>query len=155
MSEKRDRFFSDTRSCTAFGVTVRPVRAVDGLFSRPHSGGENAPGAKKNGRHDEPVAVHNHQHFGIRRASARRWKKRWSDRGLQVLDLKAAGALSCSSIIEAMQTGSHSIILASPCMHHAPSRGRRQASVGRRQTDMNPSNPTVATLADVARHYSR
>ena len=79
----------------------------------------------------------------------------WSDRGLQVLDLKAAGALSCSCVVEAIRAGSHSIKLASPIMHHAPSRGRCRASVGRRQTDMNPSNPRVATLSGVARHRTR
>ena len=72
----------------------------------------------------------------------------WSDRGLQVLDLKAAGALSCSCVVEDIQAGSHSIKLASPSMHHAPSRGRCRASVGRRQIDMNPSIPRVATLSD-------
>ena len=72
----------------------------------------------------------------------------WSDRGLQVLDLKAAGALSCSCVVEAIRAGSHSIKLASPSMHHAPSRGRCRASVGRRQTDMNPSIPRVDTLSD-------
>ena len=45
------------------------------------------------------------------------------DRGLQVDDLKAAGALSCSYVIGAHRTGSQRIILAQPCMHHAPSRG--------------------------------
>ena len=79
----------------------------------------------------------------------------WSDRGLQVLDLKAAGALSCSCVVEAIRAGSHSINLASPSMHHAPSRGRCRASVGRRRTDMNPSIPRVATLSDVARHRTR
>ena len=74
----------------------------------------------------------------------------WSDRDLQVFDLKAAGALSCSTMIEATQTESHSIILASQCMDHAPSRGRCRASVGRRRTDMNPSIPRVSTLSDVA-----
>ena len=72
----------------------------------------------------------------------------WSDRGLQVLDLKAAGALSCSCVVEDIRAGSHSIKLASPSMHHAPSRGRCRASVGRRRTDMNPSIPRVATLSD-------
>ena len=72
----------------------------------------------------------------------------WSDRGLQVLDLKAAGALSCSCVVEDIRAGSHSIKLASPSMHHAPSRGRCRASVGRRQVDMNPSIPRVAMLSD-------
>ena len=130
MSRKTYRFVRDTRSCTAFGVTVRPVRTVDGQFSRPLSGGENKPGAKKNGRHDEPVAVHNHQHFGIRRASARRWKKRWSDRGLQV---ERPEGRWCSIMFIRHRRSLHRVaayhILAQRCMHHAPTRGCCRASL--------------------------
>ena len=46
-----------------------------------------------------------------------------SDRSLQVFDLKAAAAPSNSSVVEAIRTGSRSIIRAVPCMHHVPSRG--------------------------------
>ena len=42
MSEKLDRFVSDTRSCTALGVTVRPERGGDGAFPRAHHGRGNA-----------------------------------------------------------------------------------------------------------------
>jgi len=87
---------------------------------------------------------HSAAHGDVERAP----QDEWSDRGLQVLDLKAAGALSCSCVVEAIRAGSHSIKLASPIMHHAPSCGRCRASVGRRQTDMNPSFPRVATLSD-------
>ena len=44
-----------------------------------------------------------------------------SDRGLQVLDLKAAGALSTSAMVEATYSGSHTIKLALSCVHIAPS----------------------------------
>ena len=82
-----------------------------------------------------------------------RWpNNEWSDRDLQVFDLKAAVALSSTCVIEAGRTGSRRIMLAVACMHHAPSRGHRRRLCGRRQTDMNPSNPRVATLSDVARH---
>ena len=128
MSRNMYRFVRDTRSCTDCGVTVRPVRAADGLFSRPHCGRENKPSAKENGYRDEPGEVHNHPTFAIPRASAHRWKKRWSDRGLQVIDLKAAGALSCSYVIGTHCTGSQRIILAQRCMHHAPTRGCCRAS---------------------------
>ena len=87
--------------------------------------------------------------------NARRAKKRWSDRDLQVFDLKAAVSLSSAWVIEAGRTGSRRIMLAVPCMHHAPSRGHRRRLRGGRQTDMNPSNPRVATLSDVARHRTR
>ena len=42
----------------------------------------------------------------------------WSDRDLQVFDLKAAVALSSTCVIEAGRTGSRRIMLAVPCMHH-------------------------------------
>ena len=87
---------------------------------------------------------HSAAHGDVKRAP----QDEWSDRGLQVLDLKAAGALSCSCVVEDIRAGSHGIKLASPSMHHAPSRGRCRASVGRRQTDMNPSIPRVDTLSD-------
>ena len=78
-----------------------------------------------------------------------RWpNNEWSDRDLQVFDLKAAVALSSTCVIEAGQTGSRSNMLAIPCMHHAPSRGHRRRLHGGRQTDMNPSIPRVATLSD-------
>ena len=69
---------------------------------------------------------HSAAHGDVERAP----QDEWSDRGLQVLDLKAAGSLSCSCVVEAIRAGSYIIILASPCMHHAPSRGRCRASVG-------------------------
>ena len=58
---------------------------------------------------------------------------RWSDRDLQVIDLKAAAALSCSYMIGTDHTGSHTITVARFCMHHAPSRGCCQASAGSRR----------------------
>ena len=79
----------------------------------------------------------------------------WSDRDLQVFDLKAAVTLSSACVIEAGRTGSRRIMLAVACMHHAPSRGHRRRLRSRRQTDMNPSNPRGATLSAVARHRTR
>ena len=79
----------------------------------------------------------------------------WSDRDLQVFDLKAAVTLSSTCVIEADRTGSRRIMLAVACMHHAPSRGHRRRLRGRQRTDMNPSIPRVATLSDVARHRTR
>ena len=79
----------------------------------------------------------------------------WSDRDLQVFDLKAAVTLSSTCVIEAGRTGSRRIMLAVACMHHAPSRGHCRRLRGGRQTDMNPSIPRVATLSDVARHRTR
>ena len=79
----------------------------------------------------------------------------WSDRDLQVFDLKAAVTLSSTCVIEADRTGSRRIMLAVACMHHAPSRRHRRRLRGGWQTDMNPSIPRVATLSDVARHRTR
>ena len=79
----------------------------------------------------------------------------WRDRYLQVFDLKAAVTLSSECVMEAGRTGSQRIMLAVPCMHHAPSCGHRRRLCGGRQTDMNPSNPRVAMLSDVARHRTR
>ena len=81
----------------------------------------------------------------------------WSDRerDLQVFDLKAAVTLSSVCVIEAGRTGSRRIMLAVACMHHTPSRGHRRRLLGGRQTDINPSNPRVATLSGVARHRTR
>ena len=41
---------------------------------------------------------HSAAHGDVERAP----QDEWSDRGLQVLDLKAAGALSCSYVVEAI-----------------------------------------------------
>ena len=81
--------------------------------------------------------------------------KRRSDRDLQVIDLKAAAALSCSYMIGTGHAGSHTIIVAHTCMHHAPTRGCCQASSafgGGRQTDMNPATAGDDTLSDGGRH---
>ena len=56
--------------------------------------------------------------------------KRWSDRSLQVDDLKATGALSCFHIIVATYRTATSITLAHSCMHHAPSDGAHRSICG-------------------------
>ena len=63
----------------------------------------------------------------------RRPKKRWSDRGLQVIDLKAAAALSCSYMIGTDHARSHTTTVARTCMHHAPSRGCMPSLLGSRR----------------------
>ena len=50
-------------------------------------------------------------------------EERWSTRDLQVIDLKAAAALSSSYMIGTDHAGSHTTTVARTCMHHAPSRG--------------------------------
>ena len=66
--------------------------------------------------------------------------KSCSDSDLQVFDLKAAAALRVSHTTGADGTGYCSVKLAQQSMHHAPTRGRRQASADRRRTAMNPSS---------------
>ena len=66
--------------------------------------------------------------------------KSCSDSDLQVFDLKAAVALRVSHTAGADDTGSFRVKLAQPSMHHAPTRGCRQASTYRRRTAMNPSS---------------
>ena len=66
--------------------------------------------------------------------------KSCSDSDLQVFDLKAAVALRVSHTAGADDTGSFRVKLAQPSMHHAPTRGCRQASTDRRRTAMNPSS---------------
>ena len=115
----------EPKICWDMPVIVRALRRI-----KPE--GSHAQGAKQKAPNLEPGEVHKCQHLAIQRASARRWKKRWSDRGLQVDDLKVAGALSCSYVIGADRTGSQRIKLAPPCMNHAPSRGccRALSAVG-------------------------
>ena len=81
--------------------------------------------------------------------------KSWSDRGLQVLDLKAAGTLSSSGMTGATCTRSHTNMLALPCMHHAPSDWRSASTWRDSLTDMNPSTTRAGSLSNVARHRSR
>ena len=66
--------------------------------------------------------------------------KSCSDSDLQVFDLNAAAALRVSHSAGTDGTESYRVKLAQPSMHHAPTRGRRQASADRRRTAMNPSS---------------
>ena len=61
MSRKNYRFVRDTRSCTAFGAAVRPVRASDGAFPRHHQARGNAQGAVSKAHRAGSGGVHNCQ----------------------------------------------------------------------------------------------
>ena len=76
-------------------------------------------------------------------------------RGLQVLDLKAAGTLSSSGMTGATCTRSHTNMLALPCMHHAPSDWRSASTRQDSLTDMNPLTTRAGSLSNVARHRPR
>ena len=136
MSDKnKDRFFSDTRSCTNGARYI--VGAVSSAWLRALRT-SIAEGTHKERSKKHQVSSQERYRsasilpFGVQAAHRWKSKKRWSDRGLQVDDLKAAGALSCSYVIGAHRTGSQRIILAQPWMNHAPSRGccRALSAVG-------------------------
>ena len=75
--------------------------------------------------HHEPGEVQNHQHSGIRRASARRAKRRWSDSSLQVEDPKASGtptslANTCATFPGSATTmAAHSIMVCALCQRRS------------------------------------
>ena len=154
LSEKKHRFFSDTRSCTDCRSAVRPLRPSDGRSPRTYRGPGLRQGAVSNAHR---VGAGEVQNCSSRRRRAHA-EERWSTSDLQVIDLKAAAALSCSYMIGTGRAGSHTIIVARTCMHHAPTRGCCQASVavgGRRQIDMNPATAGDDTLSDVGPHRTR
>ena len=74
---------------------------------------------------------------------------------LQVLDLKAAGTLSSSAMTGATCTRSHTIMVALPCMHHAPSDWRSASTRQDSLRDMNPLTIRAESLSNVARHRPR
>ena len=76
-------------------------------------------------------------------------------RGLQVLDLKAAGTLSSSAMTGATCTRSHTIMVGLPCMYHAPSDWRSASTRQDSLTDMNPLTTRAGSLSNVARHRPR
>ena len=106
---------------------------------------------KPEGTHKERsqtrIALAQERYISAAHGDVVRWtNNEWSDRDLQVFDLKAAVALSSACVLETGREGSRRIMLAVPCMHHVPSRGHGRRLRGRRQTDMNPSILRVATL---------
>ena len=77
--------------------------------------------------------------LGIRCASARRAKKRWSDSSLQVEDLKASGTPTSLAVACATFPSSSTIAVAHFIMHHDMSRKRLKTS----STDtLSTSHPT-------------
>ena len=60
------------------------------------------------------------QHSGIRRASARRAKRRWSDSSLQVEDPKASGTPTCVATTCATFLGSAAVVAAHSIMQSGP-----------------------------------
>ena len=127
MSRKNYRFVRDTRFCTDVGSAVRPRHAGDSWFDRARHGPSNQLSATSWLHRHEPGEVQNHQHSGIRRASARRAKRRWSDSSLQVEDPKASGTPTSLAVTFATFSGSATIAVAHFIMHHDMSRRRIDA----------------------------
>ena len=86
-------------------------------------------------------------------------KKRWSDRSLQVVDLKAAGTLSHSHMTEATWRSAISFMLARFCMHHMPSgtclAKHSSARAEVRSFDLGSSRAHDETLPDADLHRTR
>ena len=151
MSANRHRIVADTRFGTDHGATVRPLRPGDGRSPRTHQAPGLRQGAVRNAHRAGVRGVPQCSHGDVDHTPM----KSWSDRGLQVLDLKAAGTLSSSAVTGATYTWSHTNMLALPCMHHAPSDWRSASTRQDSLTDMNPSTTRAGSLSNVARHRSR
>lgn len=78
-----------------------------------------------------------------------------SDRGLQVVDLKAAGALSSLAVTEVICPGSLTIMLVLPCMHTAPSDWRSPSVCTDSEKAIHPSTTRAAMQQNVALHQPR
>ena len=116
MSRKKYRFVRDTRSRLP---TRRPSNADKTLRSPTQLATARGTTKPDSERHVvvSVEAANSAAHGDVDHTPM----KSWSDRGLQVLDLKAAGTLSSSAVTGATYTWSHTNMLALPCMHHAPS----------------------------------
>ena len=127
MSAKTYRFVADTRFGTDCRSAVRPVRPGDGVCPRTHRARGHAPGATSEDHSHEEKSVPQCQHFAIRRASAHRAKKRWSDSSLQVEDPKASGTPTSLAVTCATFLGLTTVAVAHSIMHHDMSRRRIDA----------------------------
>ena len=100
MSENRHRFVSDATRVVPRLPTTQSVHAVKTLRSSMElaiAHRTTKPDLQK--RDVVHLETKNSAaHGDVERAP----QDEWSDRGLQVLDLKAAGALSCSYVVEAI-----------------------------------------------------
>ena len=148
-SEKKPRFVSDTRFGTDCRSAVRPLRPGDSRIPQAHGARGIRQGAVSNARR---VSAGEVQNCSSRRRRAHA-EERWSTSDLQVIDLKAA--LSCSYMIGTGRAGSHTIIFSRTCMHHAPSRGCCQASVGNRRRKANRHEPGDRRRQHAVRRWCR
>jgi hypothetical protein len=125
MSEKKSRFVSDARAGTDCRSAVRPRHAGDSWYDRAHQALSYRLSATSWLRCLEPGDVPKCQHSGIRRASARRAKRRWSDSSLQVEDPKASGTPTSLASTWTTFAGSattmaaHSIMICALCQRRS------------------------------------
>ena len=129
----RHAFGTDCRSA------VRPRHAGDSWFDRARSALSNQLSATFWLQRHEPGEVQNHQHSGIRRASARRAKRRWSDSSLQVEDPKASGTPTSLASISATYLGSATTMAAHSMMVCALCQRRSLASAHACSSDLTSS----------------
>ena len=117
--------FRDTRVGTDCRTAVRPRHAAHGAIPRHHSGRGIALGATQKAANHKPGGVPKHQHSGIRRASARRAEREWSDSSLQVEDPKASGTptslanIYATFLSSATTTAAHSIMVCALCQRRS------------------------------------
>ena len=125
MSEKNYRFSSDTHAGTDCRSAVHPRHARDSWLDRARSALSNQLSATSWLQRHKPGDVPKCQHSGIRRASARRAKRRWSDSSLQVEDPKASGtptslANTCTIFPGSATTmAAHSIMVCALCQRRS------------------------------------
>ena len=125
MSEKNYRFSSDTHAGTDCRSAVHPRHARDSWLDRARSALSNQLSATSWLQRHKPGDVPKCQHSGIRRASARRAKRRWSDSSLQVEDLKASGtptslASTCATFLGSATTmAGRSIMVCALCQRRS------------------------------------
>ena len=119
---------------------VRPRHAGDSWFDRARSALSNQLSATSWLPHHEPGEVQNHQHSGIRRASARRAKRRWSDSSLQVEDPKASGTPTCLAATCATIPSSATIVVAHYIMKNGPRATALDEAAWQHHSQLQPSS---------------
>ena len=119
---------------------VRPRHAGDSWSDGARSALSDQLSATSWLPHHEPGEVQNHQHSGIRRASARRAKRRWSDSSLQVEDPKASGTPTCLAVTSATFLSSATILVDHDNMNHELSERRSTTSARHHDSEPQPSS---------------
>ena len=151
MSEKNYRFFSHTHAGTDCRSAVRPRHARDSWSDRARSALSYQLSATSWLQRHKPGDVPKCQHSGIRRASARRAKRRWSDSSLQVEDLKASGtptslASTCATFLGSATTmAGRSITVCALCQRRSLASGDPPSGVLQQHFGHSGAMPAAGT----------